>query len=195
MTLIDLLIAMFWTLCCSLLDLPIRHYLGLPVPHESQSPGFIAGVVIGILLPLYLDAKHVRKRPFAVLMSIPLCVALLSICFLRACIVTFHIIEFALGFYVPILWWGTKILLWVVFNPFPTCKNGKCCGIHDFLRDVELPEGKQVEGTNQPIAYKCRCGDEYLRSGKQFMALDSERTPRPYKKLIGFHKWVDDLDQ
>jgi hypothetical protein len=27
------------------------------------------------------------------------------------------------------------------------------------------------------------------------MALDSERTPRPYKKLIGFHKWVDDLDQ
>jgi hypothetical protein len=27
------------------------------------------------------------------------------------------------------------------------------------------------------------------------MALDSERMPRPYKKLIGFHKWVDDLDQ
>jgi hypothetical protein len=195
MTLIDLLLMMFWVVVCMLLDFPTRHYLGVPVPREHLPLGPVVGLVMGMALPFYLGAKHVRKQPFSVLMSIPFCMALLSMCFLRRWIATVHIADFALGFYVPILWWGTKILLWIVFSPFPICKNGKCRGMNSFFRDVALSQGKQVEAANQPIVYTCRCGDEYVRCGKRFMALDSERTPQPYKRLVGFHRWADDPDQ
>jgi hypothetical protein len=195
MTLIDLLIMMFWTLCCMLLDLPIRHYLGVAVPRGGPPLEPITGIVIGSVLPLYLDSKHAPKQLLAVLMGAPLWMALLSVCLLRHWVVTFHMAEFALGFYVPTLWWSTEILLWIVFDLFPTCKSGKCRGRRDFFGDTALPQREQEGDSSRWIAYKCQCGDGYLRCGKKFMVLDSERTPHPYKKLIGFHKWADDLDQ
>ncbi len=41
--------------------------------------------------------------------------------------------------------------------------------------------------------YRCRCGDVYVRKGKQFMVCFPDGSRQTYKKLSGFRRWEDDL--
>ena len=193
-TLIDLLIFMFLELCSMLLDVLIRRCLGIPIADMAILPAFFLGFFLCAAISFYLDTKHAGPRVTRTVLAIPFCSALASV-FLAHWKDRSYLIDFAFGFYVPVLWWFTMLLLSIAFNPFPTCKAGKCDG----RRDYTIAESSRYGSKNRPVdgsvEYNCRCGDAYLRCGKQFMALDSERARHPYKKLIGFHKWADDLDQ
>jgi hypothetical protein len=41
--------------------------------------------------------------------------------------------------------------------------------------------------------YKCACGDQYIRKRNRFIEVLPDGTKRPYKKLVGFRKWADDI--
>jgi hypothetical protein len=113
---------------------------------------------------------------------------------------------------VPVAFMCLCFLAWAVllgrlllFVPFPTCRKGKCHGIDDYSWFHGTFFGKCKWGV---YWYSCRCGDKYLRRGKRFMEFIpevvvppspwvniSKGTTRPYKKLVGFRKWADDVEQ
>jgi hypothetical protein len=100
------------------------------------------------------------------------------------------------GYIIGIL--AVFILIWLVllgrillFFPFTTCRKQKCHGIKDYGWPIGAIYGRVGWGVYR---YGCRCGDEYIRQGRRLMELLPDGTKRPYKKLIGFRKWADDLD-
>jgi len=194
-TLLDLLMMMFWVLCCMLLDVMTRHCLGIATPSSGLLAVFLLGYFVCFVASLILSGKHMRKWATALIFCLPLCVAILFVCFLRHWWEMVFFVDFAFGFYAPVLWLWTFILLSILLDSFPVCSSGKCRGKRDFAVSPSCyysNEDRPVDGLTE---YKCKCGDEYVRRGKRFMALDSERNPHPYKKLVGFHKWADDTDQ
>jgi hypothetical protein len=193
MTFIELLVMLIFVMFGTLLDIAIRVYLGVDMHRSSFPFMYLIGIFIGIAIPLYMDAKNVRKYIFVILMSIPLCITILFIFFLRNWIFTVFTADFTLGFYVPLFGFYALCLIRIITTTFPACKNGKC-GKNDFQRCVLPPQEQQEERSNHWITYECRCGDKYVWQEKKLMALDSERKAIPYKKLVGFHKWADDTD-
>jgi hypothetical protein len=89
----------------------------------------------------------------------------------------------------PFLSWAIWLARILTCYPLPPCRRGKCRGIGDFTWPIGWTFGREKWGT---YYYKCSCGDEYVREGKQFMELLSDGTKRPYKKLVAFRKWADD---
>jgi hypothetical protein len=194
-TLIELLILMFWILCFSLLDGMVRHCLGLTAPVRGVNVTFLLGCLVCFATGLTLAQKHIGKQTTALMFGIPFGVAMLSVCFLRSWKETGYFVDFASGFYVPVLALWTIILLWIVLDSFPVCSSGQCRRRRDFAVSGSCYYSNKDRPVDGSTEYKCKCGDEYVRRGKRFMALDSERNPHHYKKLVGFHKWADDMDQ
>ncbi|HEY1253488.1 MAG TPA: hypothetical protein VGF01_01765 [Terracidiphilus sp.] len=194
MTLIDLLIMMFATVCGTLLDIAIHIYLGENMHRTNLPFAFLIGLIIGVAMPLFLDAKRVRRFLFVILMSIPICVALYCIFLLRYWKFTVFTADFSIGFYIPLFGFILLCLLSIITTTFPVCKNNKC-GKNDFQRCILSPDEQKEERANQWITYECRCGDKYVRRKKKLMTLNSEQKAHPYKKLVGFHKWADDTAQ
>ena len=100
--------------------------------------------------------------------------------------------------------WTVLLGRLLLFVPFPSCRKGKCHGIDDYSWGHGTFFGKCKWGV---YWYKCRCQDQYLRRGKKFMEFIPETTvppspwvninkgaTRPYKKLVGFRKWADDVE-
>jgi hypothetical protein len=84
--------------------------------------------------------------------------------------------------------WGRLLLLF----PLPLCRQGKCRSIgRDYVWRLGTIYGFEGEGVYR---YKCACGDQYVRQGKKFMELLGNGTTRPYKRLVGFRHWADDVD-
>jgi hypothetical protein len=107
------------------------------------------------------------------------------------CGVAGHWIGYIIGVLVVL------IVLWlillghvVLFFPFTSCRQGKCHGIEDYRWYIGTIYGRVSCGTYR---YRCRCGDEYVRQGNRFMEVLPDGTKRPYKKLVGFRKWADDI--
>jgi hypothetical protein len=92
---------------------------------------------------------------------------------------------------------GGAIVTWVVltgrlllFFPLPPCRQGKCRLLgKDFVWKKGSILGYEGKGVYH---YKCKCGDEYLRTGKKFQELLPDGTTRSYKTLVGFRTWADD---
>jgi len=192
-TLLDLLIMMFWLMCCTFLDVMIRHYIGNAAPVKGVPIAFLMGYILCFATGLFAE-RHIGKRT-AFIFGIPFGVAILSGCFLRYRKETVYFTDFAFGFYAPVLWVWTFILLSILLDSFPSCSVGKCRGRRDYVVSESCYYGNKDRPVDGSTEYKCKCGDEYVRRGKKFMALDSEHNPHPYKKLVGFHKWADDIDQ
>jgi hypothetical protein len=191
--LIELLFLMFWELCVMFLDALIQHRLSPPRPGMAvlHMFGFFSCAVVG----LFLGSKHAGKRFAIFVLSIPFGAALLSLCLARHWEGTARLIDFGFGFSVPLLFIGTLTLISIIFDSFPVCMGGKC---HK-RRHFTVAESSRYDSKDRPtdgsIEYVCQCGGQYLRRGKQFMTLASDRQPHPYKKLIGFRKWTNDTDQ
>ena len=90
------------------------------------------------------------------------------------------------------------IIIWLaflghisLFPRFTTCRKQKCHRIHDYGWPIGAIYGRVGWGVYR---FGCRCGDEYICEGKKFLEILPDGTKRPYKKLIGFRKWADDLD-
>ena len=93
---------------------------------------------------------------------------------------------------------GVILFTWLIllgrillFLPFPPCRQGKCHRLGDYVWRQGTIYGWEKWGV---YSYRCKCGDYYVRDRKRFMQLLSDGTKQPYKKLIGFRKWADDLD-
>ena len=92
------------------------------------------------------------------------------------------------GFFHPILLlWG----LFALFYPCPQCRRGKCRHYTDFVWRKWTFFGYEKW---RAWRYMCSCGDEHIFDGNRFMEVLPDGTKRPYKKLVGFRKWADDLD-
>jgi hypothetical protein len=76
--------------------------------------------------------------------------------------------------------------------PLPCCRNGVC---KIFERDYTYARGRII-GWLDPGLYhfRCACGDDYLRRGRRFMLIASDGAPIPYKRLIRWHEWIDDIE-
>ena len=96
-------------------------------------------------------------------------------------------IGFIIVFFLTWVFLLTRILL---FFPFPSCQKGKCHSIDDYTWNMGSFLGHEGGGV---YSYQCNCGDKYVRERKRFMKVLSDGTKRPYKKLVGFRKWADDL--
>ncbi len=78
-----------------------------------------------------------------------------------------------------------------LFFPLPLCRRGKCHTLgRDYVWRLGTLFGYETKGN---YLHKCACGDMYVRKGTRFMELLPDDTRRPYKRLVGFRKWVDDL--
>jgi hypothetical protein len=100
----------------------------------------------------------------------------------------FGILGFAIGLLITraILVGRLQLLF-----PLPSCRQDKC---HRFGQDYVWRLGTLFGYESRGIyLYRCRCGDTYIRKGKRFMSLLPDESMRPYKKLVGFRTWVDDL--
>lgn len=98
---------------------------------------------------------------------------------------------FALGFIGAfVLTWAFLLGRFLLFFPFPSCQRGKCNRVADYVWKKGSIYGYEKGGIYR---YKCRCNDEYIRRGKRFLEVLPDGTARPYKRLIGFRKWADDL--
>jgi len=195
-TLIELLIVMFWMTCCMLLDGVIQNYLNHPaagavVPFLLLLVGFVVCFATG----WFVSEKLLGKRATVVVFCIPFCLAVLSTSLLRDWKGTAYVVHFASGFYSPVLSVWTLAMLSIVIDTFPVCSAGKCRGRQDFTVSESCYYSNKDRPADGSIEYRCKCGDEYVRRGEQFMTLDSGRTPHPYKKLVGFHKWADDTEE
>jgi hypothetical protein len=177
-----------------MLDAIIRHRLGIAA---SGSPpvAFFLGYIVCFFAGIIFSQKSMGKRITILIFCIPFCTGMLSVCLLRNWKDPIYLLEFALGFYVPVLWFWTMILLSILLDPFPACRSGNCRGSKDFTVSETCYYSNKNRPVDGSVEYKCKCGDEYVRRGKKFMALDPERRPNPYKKLIGFHKWADDTER
>lgn len=101
-----------------------------------------------------------------------------------------------------LLAWSSLLGRLLLFRPFPICRKGKCRGIDDYSWSHGLYFGKCAWGM---YFYWCKCGDRYLRRGERFMEWTPGEAPEesrrdirkgqtlPYKRLVGFRKWQDDL--
>jgi hypothetical protein len=101
-------------------------------------------------------------------------------------------IGYSIGFVIVFfLSWAILLGHILLFFPFPSCRQRKCHSIDDYTWNIGSFLGREGWGV---YSYKCECGNEYVREGKRFMEVLPDGTKRPYKKLIGFRKWADDLD-
>jgi len=111
----------------------------------------------------------------------------------------------------PIVFVAICFLAWAIllgrillFFPFPPCRKGRCHRIDDYSWFMGSFFGKCKWGV---YWYQCSCKDQYIRRGKKFMEFIPEvteptsqwvninkGTTHPYKKLVGFCKWADDLE-
>ena len=148
--------------------------VGKTLPTKLRSFGFI---ILTSLLSLYLKT----------IWGIPVWIGF-PIVFVALCLIV----------------WAALLSRLLLFFPFPICRKGKCHSIDDYSWSMGSYFGKCWWGV---YWYRCRCGDEYLRRGKRFMEFIpevvkppspwfyiSKGTTRPYKKLVGFRKWVDDTE-
>ena len=76
-----------------------------------------------------------------------------------------------------------------LFYPCPSCRRGPCRRYGDYVWRVGSFYGYERW---RVWRFKCRCGDQYIFDGTHFREILSDGTTRPYKKLGGFRKWVDD---
>ena len=106
--------------------------------------------------------------------------------------------------FLYLLVWAFLLVRLLVFVPFPYCRKGKCHSIDDYAWCHGQFFGKFRWGV---YWYQCRCGDQYLRRGKRFMDFIPEvqvrpspwininkGTTHPYKRLVGFRKWAEDVE-
>lgn len=101
-----------------------------------------------------------------------------------------YVVGFVVGFA------GAVVLTWAiirvrvhVFFSYPTCRQGLCSGIECYA----WPKGTIYGRVRGGYLYRCKCGEQYIRDGRKFMSVGPEGARMPYKKLIGFHKWADDV--
>jgi hypothetical protein len=140
---------------------------GLPTPHALTLPRLLVGTLwafCGALL--WLGLRKPLGRPGNYIFSL--------IGFLVGLIITRAVLRARLQ----------------LFFPLPLCRQGKCHRLgQDYVWRIGTLFGYETKGI---YLYKCKCGDTYIREGKRFMVLLPDDTRRPYKKLLGFRKWVDD---
>lgn len=86
-----------------------------------------------------------------------------------------------------------SFLAWsVVFSynyfakPFPPCCRGICTQRTDFGWDMPLIFGRNGWGV---YYYRCKCGDYYVRRGRQFRELLTDGRERPYLIIHGVRSW------
>jgi len=94
-------------------------------------------------------------------------------------------VPFAVTF-VLLLIWAVSIGWVLLFFPFPSCRKGKCCNISDYTWGMGRIYGREKWGVYH---YWCRCGDEYIHKGKQFLQVLPDGTKRPYMTRTGFRTW------
>jgi hypothetical protein len=102
-----------------------------------------------------------------------------------------HVVGFAIGFAgAVVLTWAIVVGRILVFMPYPICRQGRCSS----MKEYSWPKGTVYGKTNSgEYRYRCKCGDQYIRDGRRFMAVGHDGAKLPYKKLVGFHKWADDV--
>jgi len=88
-----------------------------------------------------------------------------------------------------ILTWAVWLARVLLFQPFPPCGQQNCRGMGDYSWNLARLFGWEKWGVYR---YQCRCGDEYVRIGRQFMRSLPDGTLRPYKRLTGWRTWMDD---
>jgi hypothetical protein len=111
------------------------------------------------------------------------CGALVAEHFRKMWGVSGYIIGFLIGFVISSgFTWIIGLSDTLLFRPLPVCRRGKCCGIGDYTWQIGIRN------------YTCNCGDKYIFKVKEkkFTEVLPDGKERPYKKLVGFHKWADD---
>ena len=107
---------------------------------------------------------------------------------------SWSVLGYTVGFLVGSI--GAFTLTWAIllghillFFPFPTCRQGRCNCIADYVWKKGTIYGWEKGGVYR---YRCKCKDQYIRHGKKFMEVLPDGTRRSYKKLVGFRKWADE---
>lgn len=104
---------------------------------------------------------------------------------------TGYLVGFPLGSFLAIfVTWAVLLGRIALLYPFPLCQMGQCRGFGQYVWMRGTIYGYERGGRYR---YRCKCGDEYVRRGKRFMHVLANGTEAPYKKLIGFRKWEDDV--
>jgi hypothetical protein len=68
---------------------------------------------------------------------------------------------------------------------FPPCRRGYCKSSRWFFRDGDY----RLEHSTHGDVYRCRCGDAYLKQGRQVMIVRDDGTLQPYKRWKPFRGW------
>ena len=119
------------------------------------------------------------------------CGALLALEFHRSLGASGYIVGFVVGFAGSfLLTWGVLLGRILLLFPFPICRQGKCRGLGAFVWKRGTIYGWEGEGSYR---YKCKCGDQYIRRGGQFIQVLPGGKEQPYKKLVSFRTWADEV--
>ncbi len=108
-----------------------------------------------------------------------------------------------------------SLLLWflllgklLLFYPLPICRQGHCSTLKDYSWDRGTLYGRVKWAC---YIYRCRCGDHYLLRRNKFMVIIppcpspgssdpgdyvvlTENNTRPYKRLVEYRQWEDDIN-
>jgi hypothetical protein len=118
-----------------------------------------------------------------------LCGAVLAIQLRRAWGIAGYIVGFPVGFTGALmLTWAVLVGRILVLFPLPVCRRGKCRGFRQYTWRKGTIRGWEEWGV---YLYRCKCGDLYIRRGRQFIQLLPDGKERPYKKLVAFQTWAD----
>jgi hypothetical protein len=102
-----------------------------------------------------------------------------------------YFVGFPLGFSgAVVVTWAVLLGRILLLFPFPTCGRGKCNSIKQYKWRSGTIYGWEKGGRYR---YRCRCGREYVRKGRRFMEVGPNGAMLPYKKLVGFREWADDV--
>lgn len=91
--------------------------------------------------------------------------------------VRFWITGPVLAFVGIVVLWGCMLARITVFYPFPMCINHVCRSISDYDWPMGTLFGRSGWGVYR---YKCSCGDEYVRRGRQFFRVLPSSVEIPY---------------
>src|SRR5262245_25252640 len=79
---------------------------------------------------------------------------------------------------------GRNFLTYWRDPPYPVCRRGRCRWFN-YRSVASSPAGTIV---------RCRCGDEYVLTGNQFLEVLPDQTRRPYQYRPPFGRWMEVRD-
>lgn len=88
-----------------------------------------------------------------------------------------------------LLTWLVLVSKYLLLKPFPECRRGKCRTFRGYIWKRGTIYGREKGGE---FRYRCRCGDEYVRSGCRFLLVLKDGTLLPYKRHESGKTWVDE---